>query len=262
MKHRLTPTGVVCAVLLLVFAATVTSASAAPKAAPAKGAMKAKAPAAKDAPTPAPAPAPATASAGQASAGSPAPAPMADPGPSGSPAPAAGATTPFTPGGTEGFESKGPRHRVRVDHRLTSIMVPIAFFLCILLLVGTIQYMGLRKDRNKHQTLQLMVEKGAQIPVELITTQKRRGSDLRRGLVLIGAGLGIALFLLMTKDARNSGAFGLGLVPALIGGGYLLAWKLEGKGRQEQPQPMATYTNGSDLARTQPDALDEADSPE
>ncbi len=151
--------------------------------------------------------------------------------------PAIGASITAKPGNAAGDGHDAARRSGRRDHRLTSIIVPIAFFLSILLLVGTIQYMGLRKDRNKHQTLQLMVEKGAQIPAELITTQKRRVSDLRRGLVLVGAGLGISLFLLMTKDARHSGAFGMGLIPALIGAGYLLAWKLEGRKEATQLQP-------------------------
>jgi len=160
--------------------------------------------------------------------------------------PAIGATASDKPTVAQGDGHDEARLTVRQDHKLTSIFVPLAFFLCILLLVGTIQYIGLRKDRNKHRTLQLMVEKGAQIPVELITSQKRRGSDLRRGLVLVGAGLGISLFLLMTKDARNSGAFGMGLIPALIGAGYLLAWKLEGHKHKDQPLPNAIYPQGGE----------------
>jgi len=233
MKFPTTPIAALCAALFLVFAAT--AASAAPKEPPAK-------------PAPAPAPGPATATPGRASAGTPAPAPRADPDPSAAPTPAVGATASAGTGDKDAAAKDETRIRVSGDHSLTSILVPISFFLCILLLVGTIQYMGLRKDRNKHQTLQLMVEKGAQIPLELITVQKRRGSDLRRGLVLVGAGLGITLFLLMTKDARNSGAFGLGLVPALIGAGYLLAWKLEGQKSEEPPPPMATYPRGDDIA--------------
>jgi Domain of unknown function (DUF6249) len=172
-----------------------------------------------------------------------------------------GATASTNARTTEGDDGHDAARRNRRDHGLTSILVPIAFFLCILLLVGTIQYMGLRKDRNKHLTLQLMVEKGAQIPAELITSQKRRGSDLRRGLVLVGAGLGISLFLLMTKDARNSGAFGMGLIPALIGGGYLLAWKLEGRKQPEQPLPTATYSHDEKFASTQRDEPNPGDEP-
>jgi hypothetical protein len=241
MKHRATLTGAVCALFFLVCAAPSTPAHAAPVDPFTKPAMKAKAPAARPAPAPAPRPAPAPM--GQASAGSPTPAPMAD----------LGVTASTRPGGEQWLKDD-PRRRYHKDHNLTGIIITTTLFLCILLLVGTIQYMGFRKDRNKHQTLQLMVEKGAQIPVELITSQKRRGSDLRRGLVLLGAGLGITLFLLMTKDARSSGAFGLGLIPALIGAGYLLAWKLEG--RSKQPRPTMTYANGDDLARTPRDELD------
>lgn len=227
MKHRAALTGALCAAFILAFAASVT-------AAPAKTAPT------KTAPTPM----------GQVSAGSAAPAPMAEPEPAPTPAPTFGADGDRKPGENDAIGKKEAGHRIRMEHRLTGILVPIAFFLSILLLVGTIQYMGLRKDRNKHQTLQLMVEKGAQIPVEMITNQKRRGSDLRRGLVLLGAGLGISLFLLMTKDARNSGAFGLGLVPALIGAGYLLAWKLEGRKQDALPSPTATFPPGNNIAQT------------
>ena len=254
LSRLATPTAALFAGLFLVLAATSVQAAAAPKTPPTKAAMQTMAPA--PTPTAAPAPTPARASTGQASAGTPSLAPMADPGPSEPPAPAAGATTSTKAGGQEGGDKSKMRLRYQQDHSLTSILVPISFFLCILLLVGTIQYMSLRKDRNKHRTLQLMVERGAQIPVELITSQKRRGSDLRRGLVLVGTGLGITLFLLMTKDARSSGAFGLGLIPALIGCGYLLAWKLEGRNAHEQPQQRATYTDVDHFARTQPDEPD------
>ncbi len=161
--------------------------------------------------------------------GSPAPtAPLEGPAAASAAPATAPSKAPQTPALGAPARPEEPREKSynHINHPLTSIVVPIAFFLTIILLAGTIQYMGFRKEQGKQQTLRLMVEKGVQIPVELISPQKRRGSDLRRGLVLIGTGLGISLFLLLT-EARSSGAFGLGLIPALIGAGYLLAHKLE-----------------------------------
>jgi hypothetical protein len=259
MLHHRTPIGALGAVLFALFVLSASPAAAAPKGQPGKAGMAAEpAPRPVATPAPAPRPAPEAAPAGRASAGNPAPAPLADPGPTSGPGSAGAATTPSSPDSEADADRRDRGFGRGSDHALTSILVPIAFFLCILLLVGTIQFLSFRKDRNKHQTLQLMVERGAQIPVELITPQKRQGSDLRRGLVLLGAGLGIGLFLLMTKDARNSGAFGLGLIPALIGGGYLLAWKLEGRQRAEPSRPTTTYTGG-DLERTRRD--DASDGP-
>ena len=82
---------------------------------------------------------------------------------------------------------------------------------------------------QRHQTVRAMVEKGVEIPPELLGEGKRPPSprrDLRRGILLVCTGIGIGLFLLF-EDGLDEAA--LGLVPILIGIGYLIVAKLDSK---------------------------------
>lgn len=156
----------------------------------------------------------------------------------------------------EDEEEKNPHH---YDKGAVAIIVPLAFFLFIFLIIGAIAYFSWRKDQQRHQTLRLMVEKGAQIPADLITRPERKKSDLRRGLVLVATGLGIAIFLAVA-DQSHTGGWSLGIIPALIGGGYLLAWRLEGKKNGNGSQNGTTWPTAPraattpDLSRTEPEA--------
>lgn len=87
-----------------------------------------------------------------------------------------------------------------------------------------------RKARRLHETVRLMVEKGAEIPPGLLVpAPKRKPSDLRRGIILSTSGLGLAVFLAVLPDM--DGAWGAGVTLLLIGLGHLLVWRLQqGKG--------------------------------
>jgi hypothetical protein len=157
------------------------------------------------------------------------------------------------------WEEEEEKERRHYDKGAVAIVVPIAFFLFIFLIIGAIAFFSWRKDQQRHQTLRLMVEKGAQIPADLITRPERKKSDLRRGLVLIATGLGIAIFLAVA-DRSHSGGWALGIIPALIGCGYLLAWRLEGQKNGNGSQNGTTWPVDRtaaitpDLGRTDPDA--------
>ncbi len=104
-------------------------------------------------------------------------------------------------------------------------IVPLAFFLFVFLTVGAALGIQQARDKVRQGTIRLAIEKGAQIPPELLSPPVRR-SDLRRGLTLVGAGIGIAVMLgLLIRE--QPGAWSVGLVPLLIGVGYLVTWKLE-----------------------------------
>jgi hypothetical protein len=107
------------------------------------------------------------------------------------------------------------------------IVIPVAFFACVAI-VGALALIGyLRHTVQRHQTLRAMVEKGMQIPPELLGQGQRPPSprrDLRRGILLICFGLGIALFLIVADGEEGAG---LGLIPILVGIGYLIVAALE-----------------------------------
>jgi hypothetical protein len=97
-------------------------------------------------------------------------------------------------------------------------------------------------SRQRHRTIRMMVEKGQAVPAELLmapTRTVRQRSDMRRGVIFAMVGIGLMLFLAAVNDWEG-GAWTLGLIPFLIGAGYLLVWKLEGgtKGGTDNPPPL------------------------
>jgi hypothetical protein len=121
-----------------------------------------------------------------------------------------------------------------VGERLAVPIVAIVFltlFGAPVLIVAVIMYFGFSKNRMMHRTIRMMVEKGQPVPPALLAPPPpalRQRSDMRRGVVLVMVGLGLMLFLGAVNDWEG-GAWAVGIVPFLIGVGYLLVWKLEGR---------------------------------
>lgn len=124
------------------------------------------------------------------------------------------------------------------------IAVPIVLivFLCLfgapVLIVAVIMYFSMSRTRAMHRTVRMMVEKGQEVPAALLNPPPavRQRSDMRRGIVLVMVGLGLMLFLGAVND-WSGGAWALGIIPFLIGAGYFLVWKLEGKKDNVPPLP-------------------------
>ena len=106
------------------------------------------------------------------------------------------------------------------------------------LIVGLIMYFSFSKSRAMHRTVRMMVEKGQPVPAALLNPPpaQRQRSDLRRGIVLTMVGLGLMVFFGAVNDWEG-GAWTLGLIPFLIGVGYLLVWKLDTKKDNPPPVP-------------------------
>ena len=93
--------------------------------------------------------------------------------------------------------------------------------------------------RMRQRTIRMMVEKGQPVPAELLapaTRGIRRRSDARRGVVWTMVGLGLMIWLAAVNDWEG-GAWSFGLIPFLIGLGYLIVWKLENKKDIPPPPP-------------------------
>jgi hypothetical protein len=112
-----------------------------------------------------------------------------------------------------------------VDGDLVAILVPLGFFLTILLGLTATLVLRYRKHSQLQQTLRLMIEKGADIPPELIAPPVPPYRDLRRGVILAGVGLSLAIFIGLVKGFAG-GEWAVGLIPAFIGAGYLIVWRL------------------------------------
>src|SRR5438128_4043682 len=118
-------------------------------------------------------------------------------------------------------------------------IVFLTIFGAPILIVAVIMYFGFSKNRMMHRTIRMMVEKGQPVPAALLAPPapaQRQRSDMRRGVVLVMVGLGLMLFLGAVNDWEG-GAWSLGIIPFLIGAGYLLVWKLEGKKDIPQRSP-------------------------
>ncbi len=104
----------------------------------------------------------------------------------------------------------------------------VAFFGTPVAVVATIMYFSFSKSRAMHKTVRMMVEKGQPVPESLLNPPPvvRQRSDLRRGIVLLMIGAGLVIFLGAVND-WDGGAWSIGIIPFMIGLGYLLVWKLD-----------------------------------
>jgi hypothetical protein len=84
-----------------------------------------------------------------------------------------------------------------------------------------------------------MVEKGQAVPPALFAAPPaiRARSDMRRGVVLVMIGFGLMIFLGAVND-WDGGAWAVGVIPFLIGVGYLLVWKFEGPKDADKAPPL------------------------
>ena len=106
----------------------------------------------------------------------------------------------------------------------------------IVIMIGIFALLG---SRMRQRTIRMMVEKGQPVPAELLAPEVRhvrRRSDVRRGVVWTMVGLGLMIWLAAVNDWEG-GAWSFGLIPFLIGVGYLIVWKLEGKKDIPPPPP-------------------------
>jgi len=95
--------------------------------------------------------------------------------------------------------------------------------------IGIVAYTLFRLRRLRHETIRMAIEKGQPIPPGLLDPQRRPERphrDLRTGLILVGAGAGIAAFLRLTPWTGVSDAWSVGLVPGFLGCAYLVAFAL------------------------------------
>lgn len=105
------------------------------------------------------------------------------------------------------------------------------------LIVAFIMYFGFSKSRMQHRTIRMLAEKGQPIPAELLAPPipaVRQRSDMRRGIVLVMVGIALMICFGAWNDWEG-GAWAIGVIPFVIGLGYLLVWKLEGAKKNEIP---------------------------
>jgi hypothetical protein len=127
--------------------------------------------------------------------------------------------------------------RATFSGRPADIVGTALFFGALVTMVLLAQVFATRRERIRQETLRAMVDKGMEIPPGLVGDRAGRSSDLRRGLVLVGAGVGLSLaFALVHLNGQSgSGLWSIGLVPMLMGGGYLVAWRVDARNTSDRP---------------------------
>lgn len=118
-------------------------------------------------------------------------------------------------------------------------IVFLSIFGAPVLIVILIGVFSVIVSRSRQRTIRMLVEKGQPVPAELLAPAARsvrKRSDVRRGVVWTMVGLGLMVWLAAVNDWEG-GAWSFGLIPFLIGLGYLIIWKLENKKDIPPPPP-------------------------
>ena len=107
------------------------------------------------------------------------------------------------------------------------------------LIVAAIMFFSYLRSRSLHRTVREMVAKGQPVPPTLFAPPPaiRARSDFRRGVVLMMVGIALMIFFGAVNDWEG-GAWAIGIIPFLIGTGYLLVWKFEGPKEPDKAPPL------------------------
>lgn len=111
------------------------------------------------------------------------------------------------------------------------LVIPLVVMAAPILIALILLRYRYQQTQARYQTMLQLADKGVELPPQLLVEPSVVYSERRRALVLIGAGLGLmAMFLALPgllDDGRSIGSlWGLGLLPLMIGMGYLASWWL------------------------------------
>lgn len=111
------------------------------------------------------------------------------------------------------------------------LFIPFVVMSAPVLIVLIVLRYSYRRTQARYNTLLQLADKGVELPPQLLLEPQVAYSERRRALVLIGGGLGLmAMFLALPGQLDNGSSihslWGLGLLPLMIGLGYLASWWL------------------------------------
>ncbi len=113
--------------------------------------------------------------------------------------------------------------------RTITDLMPIFIFIFLLIVLYIPFYINLKKAKMRQSIINNLIEKGKEIPNELLspTVKKNVRSDFHKGIILIALGLSLCLVLFVLKVTNNY--WTIGLIPLLIGIGYLISFKFDNR---------------------------------
>ena len=109
--------------------------------------------------------------------------------------------------------------------------IPLIVMLAPVLIVLILLVHRNQQTQARYRTLLQLADKGVPLPPELLVEPHVVYCERRRALVLIATGLGLMATLLALPGQAGTGhslgsLWGLGLLPLMIGLGYLASWWL------------------------------------
>lgn len=115
------------------------------------------------------------------------------------------------------------------------LILPVVIMMAPVLIALIFLRYRYQQTQARYRTLLQLADKGVELPPQLLVESSIVYSERRRALVLIGSGLGLmAMFLALPgqlDNGRSIGSlWGLGLLPLMIGLGYLASWWLNRRG--------------------------------
>jgi len=116
--------------------------------------------------------------------------------------------------------------RVHAKAEPTALSISIWIFmswLFFLILISIPFYFNHKKIHEHQLIIRNLIEKGQEIPKELMASSKPGRSDFHKGVILIALGTGVLIVLLSLEIGNNY--WTIGLIPMLLGIAYLITFK-------------------------------------
>jgi Domain of unknown function (DUF6249) len=115
------------------------------------------------------------------------------------------------------------------------LVIPLVVMLAPVLVAWIVLRHRSQQTEARYRTLLLLADKNVDLPPQLLTEPHVAYCERRRALVLVGGGLGlIAMFRALPVRLDNGvgvdSLWGIGLLPLMIGLGYLASWWLNRRG--------------------------------
>lgn len=115
------------------------------------------------------------------------------------------------------------------------IFIPFVLMLAPVLIVLIVLRYRQQQAKIRYDALVQLADKGIELTPQLLAEPHVAFSERRRALVLISAGIGLMVTFIALPGRFDNGLsvgsfWGLGLLPLMIGLGYLASWWLNRRG--------------------------------
>jgi hypothetical protein len=113
--------------------------------------------------------------------------------------------------------------------------IPFVLMLAPVLIVLIVLRYRHEQAKTRYEALVQLADKGVELTPQLLAEPHLVYSERRRALVLISAGIGLMVTFIALPGHFDNGLsvgslWGLGLLPLMIGFGYLASWWLNRRG--------------------------------